>query len=154
MESIVKRNVRLLAEKYEHSVSYPPQGLKISSTLNELCISPQSKDILLVEYNSSSERETVYVSTQGIYDIVLQILQRRNAHSVKMKSNHILNIEKWVSDEGKNALKDFNNLKQELKNSNPSNRIMFGNRIEAEYYSGVIILQDVMNEYVSTIINL
>jgi len=154
VERLIKKNIRLLAEKHEHSISYLPNSIEINNEINEISIVQHTKELFRIEFNLTKEKQAIYISNLEIYDVVLQVVKRKNIHPIKIKTFPLLSIKQWLSDEGKSAQNDFNKLKTDLRKSNPANRIMFGNRIEAEYYSGIIILEDIMNEFVSNVVNL
>lgn len=58
------------------------------------------------------------------------------------RKGELITLEEYLLSEGENGRKSLEALKKELKVRKISSYRLFGNRIEAEYYDGCLILND------------
>ncbi|MGB0430104.1 MAG: hypothetical protein ACPGLV_06485, partial [Bacteroidia bacterium] len=73
---------------------------------------------------------------------------------VKKKNGLAMQIETWFEEEGLQALKSLELLKNDLKTKSLESRILFGNRIECIYCEGYLFLTDDLNLEVANVISL
>jgi hypothetical protein len=142
MDQLIKKNIRLLTERFNHSIEYSAEDLWIKSDLNSIKISPKHKYGFVVAYNSESNIIQIEIKLADIYDILIQLLRRTQPYGLKEKTGKLLSIADWITEEGDWVVKELKVLKNNLDQENLEFKEIGGNRFKGEYFKGLLILTD------------
>ena len=142
MDRTIKKNLRLISEKYNHGIAYHDNYLLISGLINKIKISQHKKYNFNVEYNIALQTISVHVEKQDIYDIVLELLRRYELYILKPRPGKLLQIKDWINNECTTNKKEIKQSILSVRNSENEYKYFGGNRLELEYYKGIFILQD------------
>lgn len=142
MDQKIKKHIRLLAERSGHNIDYQAESILIRSFLNEVTILQSDKYSFDFQYNTMQGSIKVRAAREDVYDLLLGLLGRIEAVEVKRKTGPLLTMEEWIKEEGKLAKTELEQLRADLQSQEIHQRRFGGNRIEAEYYDGLIILSD------------
>ncbi|GAB1856895.1 hypothetical protein MHTCC0001_17310 [Flavobacteriaceae bacterium MHTCC 0001] len=153
MDKLIKKNIRLLVEKYNHSIEYNEDHISIYDSLNKIKVFQNQKYDFKVEYNIILNEVLVDVVKDDIYDILIELLERVELYELKEKTGFLLDINRWIKEEG-GSKEIIRKLIEDTKNNSLEYEHLGGNRIEAEYYKGLIILKDDLYWDKSNVINL
>lgn len=139
----LKKHFKILAEFYSHSVDFDKDVMVISSSLNTIRISQLNKNETKVSYRLSSETKETIVRNADSYDVIIKLLTRSEEYlcSFGTDSMHTMTIENFIEEEMKSGstIKDLKNL---ILKGSSEYVDLGGNRFEAVYYKGIIILTD------------
>lgn len=142
MDQLIKRNIRLLSERFNHSIEYSSEYLLINSDLNSIKVSPNSKYGFIINYNSESGNVQIEIELEDIYDVLIELLRRKELYQLKAKTEKLICIEDWTSEEGDWIIQELKELHLRLENESFDFIEIGGNRFEGEYYKGLLILTD------------
>ncbi|WP_053989917.1 hypothetical protein [Mangrovimonas sp. TPBH4] len=148
----LKEHIKLLAEKYNHKLTYDKFKIIVFSDKNYVEINELNQKSVEITYNYSTGKEKTILKNSDIYDLLIEILTRFELNIIRSKNCELLNISHFIEEEGKVANKRLAELKSEIKNGQVIYRNLGGNRIEAEYYKGILILKDDLMNYKSNVI--
>lgn len=138
----IKKNIRLLCERYDHSIEYSAEDLLIKSDLNWIKISPKSKYGFVIKYNTKSTNIQIEIRSEDIYDVLIEILTRPQLYELKAKTGKLLELNDWITEEGSGIAKELKTLKATASLEKVDFKNIGGNRLEGEYFKGIIILTD------------
>ena len=142
MDQLIKKNIRLLTERYNHTIEYSTKDLLINSDLNSIKISPKSKYGFIIDYNSESDVVRIEIELTDIYDVLIELLRRTKLYQLEAKTGDLIDVEIWASEEGDWVIKELRELQLRLENESLDFKEIGGNRFEGEYYKGLLILTD------------
>ena len=143
MNKEIKKHIRILAEKFNHLIEYDKDILVLKNEINNIRIFQEDKYGINVSFNLLDKYKHLKVTTDRIYDVIIELLSRgKNTQDIELNSEMILTIEDWINEEGDFARKQLEKLKKDLKTENIKYRDLGGNRYEAEFYNGILILTD------------
>lgn len=144
MEKELKKNIKILAEKFNHKIEYQKNTLILKSDINEIRLWETDKYGINISYNLSEDlKENLESETQFVYDILLELLTRnKREDKLSLKPGILLTIEEWIEEEGEFATEQLEKLKRDLANEQIEYRELGGNRFEAKYVNGILILRD------------
>ena len=143
MNQELKRNIRLLTAKFNHEITYNhDSSISVRNEVNDILIKQLNKNELLVSYNLETEEIEVLKQTNEFYDLFLELLERTSLKKVKPKNGAPISLEDWFESEGDFAKQQLRNLKDEISCDKIIYKNLGGNRIEVEYYCGILILTD------------
>lgn len=142
MNSTIKKHIKLLAERFEHQLRYDRNALIIYNSSNTIRIEEYKKSDLDISYNvDTSSTKTERVPQDRAYDIIIKILTRYEVEEVKFSLGTPIQLEDWIEEESYKRTRIVDLQRQILK-EDADHVILGGNRLEAEYFKGVIILMD------------
>jgi hypothetical protein len=143
MDHQTKKNIRILAEKYDHAIRYDQEVIILESAFNRIEIRQKTREELTVSFNCAHGWEKLDIPHEEIYDIIIEVF-RRNETQVVERKNYlpVLTLDSYIQEEGDFASDALKKLRSEIKNKGLTHKKLGGNRIEAEYYNGIIILTD------------
>lgn len=142
MNPTTKRHIKLLAERFEHQIHFDRQTICLSNFKNSIRIEENHKRKLEVSYNvDDSNTITNAVTPIELYDLLIKILSRFETEKVVFKSEEPIQLEEWIATECQRNTRILD-LKRRIQRENSDHVILGGNRLEAEYFKGVIILMD------------
>lgn len=149
-----KRHIKLLAERYEHNISYDRSTIYLLNEINSITLAPTFAKTVKVTYNSEHNlEETFEVSKADLYHPLLQLLERKDLRIVDIRAGSLVQFEHLLEEESKDRASTIDHIK-ELYNLNAELQYIGGNRIEAEYFKGIIIMKDNLpNFYSSNVID-
>tara|TARA_B100000795_G_scaffold116448_1_gene86471 strand:- start:291 stop:761 length:471 start_codon:yes stop_codon:yes gene_type:complete len=144
MNNFLKKNIRILAEKFNHKIEYQNDVVVLKNNINEIKLWETDKYGIYISYNIEDSSSKILKSNNEIvYDILLDLLNRKEQKErLTMKTGILLSIEDWIKEEGEFAKDKLEELKKDLKYTKIKSRILGGNRYGAEYYNGLLILTD------------
>ena len=142
MNNTIKKHIRLLAEKFNHSIEYVGNGLTIQNSINFIEISPVSESKSIFTYNVDGEKVKKSIDNSIIYDLLIDCITRTSSDALSLKNSTPITIDDWVNEEGVWAIDALNKLKKEIREGTISDKVLGGNRFEVEYYQGLLILTD------------
>lgn len=153
MNHQVKKNIRIVAEKFCHTIEYFPDCMLISNSCNTVKLSQKNKYKFDLTYNSEKSEIAIKVAIEDIYDVLIDLLRRTHLYIPPRKPGHLLALKDWHNEES-HCQRYFDALISNLKIGPVDYRDLGGNRIEAEYYKGLILLTDDLNWSKSNVIEL
>lgn len=144
MDHTLKKNIRLLVLKLKGSIEFLKNSMIIRNEKVEIELSDDKKGQYNVKYNlnNSNVDETLFVKSQDLYHVLIGLLQHQDLHLPELTSGPLLTLDHFLEFEGKRGLTEVEKLKKDLKQEHVVYRHLGGNVIEAEYYMGVLILQE------------
>lgn len=152
MDNSTKKHIKILAERFSQLIEYDRDILILR---NDIRVWQKDKYGYNISFNLLGKHRLLKVSIDGIYNVVIQLLRRENnTQDVELKSEVVLTVEHWVSEEGDFAREQLEKLKKDLKTESIKYRDLGGNRYEAEFYNGILILTDDLCFLSSNIIEL
>lgn len=142
LNSKVKRHITLLAERFEHQIRYDKNALILFNSMNTIRIEEYKRDQLEISYNiGNSETKTERISIREVYDLIIKTLTRYEVHEVDFLLGTPIQLKEWMEEEWSKSSRILD-LQRKIKDENSEQIYLGGNRYEAEYYKGVIILMD------------
>lgn len=154
MNHQTKRTIRVLAGKYHHTIGYEKEVLRLEGVVNSIAIEPTHKDLFTVQYNAPLGTESLAVPNDEIYDVLLALLRRKEASVIGRKAGNLITLDLYRLEEGAIVDQWLTQLKIETNTRGITHKKLGGNRIEAEYYQGLLILTDDLVFYASNVIEL
>lgn len=151
VSQIIKKNIRLLSEKFNHEISYYEKGILIKSDKNFIEIIPQHQKKLLVKYNIEDGINEVEILDFEIYDLLINIFRRKELETIALNLSFPLNLEDL---EEFGDLNKFEEYLMSLVESNTDYINIGGNRVLTEFYKNILILRDDIGHAKSNVINL
>lgn len=152
VSQIIKKNIRLLSEKFNHEIFYSESLLLIKSKLNFIEILPLSKEKILIKYNIEKGTDEVEILTEYIYDLLINIFHRNELTKVNLNEGDLLSIvdlEEEFTDIKKIEEKVFDLISENTHYYN-----FGGNRVLIQYYKNSLILIDDICYAKSNVINI
>src|SRR6218665_1702142 len=137
---IIKKNIRILSEKFNHQISYFESLILIKNNFNFIEIFQFSKEKILVKYNIANGVDEVEIFTEDIYDLLINIFYRRELNKVSLHKGDLLNV--------KDLEEEFIDIKKiedklfELMSKNIQYYDFGGNRVLTQYYKNILIVID------------
>lgn len=153
MNNVIKRHIKLITEKYDHALTYDRSRLIINSEKNHIEIEEAGKDQFCLKYNTNEGVETITIAQEDVFDVLIALYTRWETTRVDEKRGELLKMAHFLEEEGKGAEKRLKQLRLDLKNNELNYRHLGDNRIEAEYFKGVIILKDDIMAYKSNVVD-
>ena len=144
MNKDLKKNIKLLADKFNLVLEYDKDTLLLKNEINKIRIWEKDKHGINISFNLNGNIEEILkLSTEDIYDILLELFKRKSSEEIiEVKTGILLTVEEWINEEGKFAKKQLEELKRDLQYELIDYRNLGGNRFEAEFFKGVLILMD------------
>ncbi|OCA69808.1 hypothetical protein BBI01_16950 [Chryseobacterium artocarpi] len=152
VSQIIKKNIRLLSEKFNHEISYYENGVLIKSEKNFIEIIPQHQKKLLVKYNIEDGIDEVEILDFEIYDLLINIFRRKELETIALNLSFPLNLKDLEEEFG--DLNKFEEYLMSLVESNTDYINIGGNRVLTEFYKNTLILRDDIGHAKSNVINL
>jgi len=150
----IKRHIKLLAEKFDHMVSYDRNDIFVLSDFNSICIGSTRKGLITLVYNAEDNLQVkIEVGEIQFYDPYINILKRTAPEKVEIRNNDIIQLQDFMEFE-RIARRTIPELKHELYTNQVDHKYLGGNRFEAEYYKGIItLIDDLPNGMLSNVID-
>ena len=144
MKKELKKHIKLLAEKFNHKVEYEKEVMVLQNVVDEIRIWEEDKYGTNVSYNEGKDLKIeLKLNSENFYNVFIEILGRKSQEEKLMIGDGILlTIEEWIKEEGDFAKDQIEGLKIDLENEQIEFRKLGGNRFEAEYFKGILILTD------------
>ena len=143
MNKELKSHIRKLAKKFNHEIEYQNDIVVLKSEMNKIELWEPDKNGVNISYNLSDNNfDKLKVEHDGVYDILIDLFRREKGSKLTLKNGVLLTIEEWIKEEGEFAKEKFEELKKDLHSEQIEFRELGGNRYEAEYYDGLLILKD------------
>lgn len=141
MDHNIKKHIRLLAEKYEHVVNYQANSILLTNSYNEIELYQKDKSQFRIHYNPNLDGKALDVDLPNVYDVLIDLLRRTQAHPYKQKTGNLLTLADWFEGE-QGFTKQLSDLIKK-ESLTPNDCVYFGgNRFELAYYKGIFILTD------------
>ena len=141
MDHTIKKHIRLLAEKYQHTINYKANGILLTNSFNEIELYQKDKGQFSIHFNPSVDGKALDVDFPNVYDVLIDLLRRTQAHPYQPKNGNLLTLADWFEGE-QSFMKQLHNLIKK-ESLTPIDCVNFGgNRFELEYYKGIFILTD------------
>jgi len=143
MSSTWRRNIKLLAEWWPHTIEYERSVILLTSKINQIRVWQEDKYGIRFTYNSNSKgEEHLKVCWEDVYDVAIQLLWRSELHPVGPNGGVLLTLDEWVNQEGRFAEKRLRTFRSDLEAGHIEDRCLGGNRYRLEYFKGIFILTD------------
>ena len=144
MKKELKKHIKLLAEKFNHKVEYEKEVMVLQNVVDEIRIWEEDKYGTNVSYNEGKDLKIeLKLNSENFYNVFIEILGRKSQEEKLMIGDGILlTFEVWIKEEGDFAKDQIEGLKIDLENEQIEFRKLGGNRFEAEYFKGILILTD------------
>lgn len=154
-EQRIKKTIRLLADKFDHLMVYEKDIMLLKNQVNNIQIRQEDKYGMTISYKLGGKVNKQKLPLERIYDVMLQLLQRQDDHTqIAAKPGVLLTVEEWIKEEGAWARERLENLIRDLNSQAFAYRWLGGNRYQAEYYKGLLIITDDLGWAVSNVIEL
>jgi hypothetical protein len=154
MNHQTKKNIRVLAEKYHHSIQYDKEVVRLEAGSNTIEVEPTNKGVLTIRYNALKETEKLEIPSDEVYDVLIELLRRKETAVIHRKEGDLITLDLYRQEEGTIVDQWLKQLKAEINTKGIAHKQLGGNRIEAEYYKGLLILTDDLVYYLSNVIEL
>ena len=143
IEPKIKQHIKLLAERFGHSLSYEGSRILLFNEINAISITSTKKERIEISYNvdQTSPQEAIEVGNETVYDPLIQLLKRAFLHPITLRNSSIIQLSDFLSEE-RIARKTIPELKHEWLTQQIEYKNLGGNRFEAEFFKGVVILTD------------
>jgi len=140
----IKRSVRLLSERYNHTINYEKNTIILRKDFSSIKIWQEDKNSIYVSFTIQDHQENqIKINNEDIYDVLLELfINPKGEESILEKNGILLTIDEWINEEGMYAKEKLTKLKKDLKNGDIKYRALGGNRYEAEYFKSILILTD------------
>lgn len=148
----LKKNIKILSEKFNCEVSYFEDYIQIKNDENFIELKEQKKDEVLLKYNVEKGFDEFSILKIYIYDALINIFYRQSLECVNLNQGDLLNIEDLKFEFG-----NLNGIQEKIKELKLKNIDFYdfgGNRVLTQYYKGVVILIDDLCINKSNVINL
>ncbi|KUJ53840.1 hypothetical protein [Chryseobacterium aquaticum] len=152
INQIIKKNIRLLSERYKHEISYFKNVIVIKNEKNFIEIFPQFNDNILFKYNFEKGIDELKIQDFEIYDLLIKIFRRGELEKVNLNPMHPLNL--YDLEEEFGGLNRFEEKLISLMNLKTSYFDIGGNRVLTELYKDILILRDDIGAAKSNVINI
>lgn len=153
MDAAMKKNLRLLCEKYNHKLEYHNHGIKICIKNTSLNIYENHQNFN-IEFISPNHIQKINILENSVYDAIIEYFYWHESPELKLDRNVLISLDVWENEEDQYILKEFNTFKKEVSIDKTVYKSFGGNRILTEYYKGVLILRDDLAYYKSNVIYL
>ncbi|GEM_PF-2162873 len=148
----IKKNIKLLSEKYNHQLFFHENIIFIKNEKNLIEIYSKTNEIISIKYNLEEGLDHLEMLTVEIYDILINIFHRRFLEKVNLSEDELINIDNLREEFG--DLSEVNKKLSQLISDNKSFYDFGGNRILMEFYKNILILKDNICLAKSNVINL
>lgn len=152
INQIIKKNIRLLSERYHHDILYYENGMMIKSEKNVIEIFSQIKDHIFITYNFEEGTEKIEIQDFEIYDLLIKIFRRKNLEKVNLNQGYPLNLTDLEEEFGN--LHRFEEELIALINTKTDYSFIGGNRVLTEFYKNILILRDDIGSSKSNVLNI
>ncbi|PPK94927.1 hypothetical protein LY01_01680 [Nonlabens xylanidelens] len=143
MEQLIKKNIRLLSERYNHSIEYGINELFITNKINTIKIHPKNKYGFDIVYNTDEGIDKICSNLEDIYDFLIELLRRTELYKLIPKNGKLLDLSDWIKEEdGDWIIKSLKVLVTKFDDIQIEYKEFGGNRYELEFYKGLLILND------------
>lgn len=152
IDHITKKNIRLLSERYEHTLFYYENTVIIKNEKNFIEIFPQYQEIVLVKYNYEEGSIEVKIHNSEVYDVLIKVFLRKGLEKINLNPLDPLNFNDLEEEFG-----DVDKFKRKiifLINSKAGYSYIGGNRVLTEFYKGILILRDDIGVAKGNVINI
>ncbi|MEO1048994.1 MAG: hypothetical protein AAFX87_00095 [Bacteroidota bacterium] len=155
MDKSVKKNIRLFAEKYKHTIEYDKDVMLLKSKINQIKVWVEDKYGVNIALNKGQLITDIKVDTHLIYDALHQIFIRNSdLDAYKRPAGILITLDEWINEEGEFAEEQIQQLKKQLADATIDYKHLGGNRFIAEFYKGVVILTDDLSWAATNIVHL
>jgi hypothetical protein len=93
-----------------------------------------------IHANPDLDGKRFEIELEDIYDVLITLFSRYKVDPILPNKGKLLTIKDWTTEEGEQAKKRLKKLAKDLDRSGVVYENLGGNRIEAEYYKGLLIL--------------
>lgn len=140
----LKKNIRLIVEKYNHSIKYHFDFLIIKSEINFIEIHKESKENLLIKYNVLNGVISKTIKEEYVYDLLITLFYRIKPNVIYLHQGRLLTLDIFIKEECNSSNIHSHLIEYKLNwcNGGSSFVNIGGNRLEAEFYKGLLILTD------------
>ncbi|KQS93613.1 MULTISPECIES: hypothetical protein [Chryseobacterium] len=152
INQIIKRNIRLLSERYGYEISYFKNVVLIKNEKNFIEIFSKVKDYIEVKYNFEKGTLEIEIQDFEVYDLLIKIFRRKELEKVNLNPMDPLNLADLEEEFG--CLSKFEEKLTSLINSEVNYSDLGGNRVLTELYQDILILRDDIGASKSNVINI
>ncbi|KPH11295.1 hypothetical protein [Chryseobacterium sp. ERMR1:04] len=149
---IIKKNIRLLSERYDHEVSYCENVILLKNSKNIIEINSIVNNDISVKYNVEEGIDEKEILEREIYDLLIKIFRRTKLEKVNLSPSYPLDLddlEEEFGDLGRFEEKLKSLIKSKIDYSN-----IGGNRVLTEFYKNILILRDDIGTAKSNVLNI
>lgn len=148
-----KKIIKILAQRYKHSICYEGDKMILKSNINYIEITI-AKNMVKISYNINQGYGNNELDFINVYDFLIKVLTRYDITEVNENKGFLIQLNDYIKEEGKMVKKSLSKLISDLKNNKIKYRDLGGNRYEGEYIDGVLLLKDDLGLDKSNIIEL
>jgi len=142
INNILKKNIRLLAEKNGYHVSYFMESITFSKGKDTFNIYTTTlPNMLVIEYDIETGMMKECIPDRVIYHILISLFKRKEKRVIEWKFKEVLNLEDYTREEDYDG-RWLKALKEDIINKNIDYKELGGNRFMIEYYMGIVIITD------------
>ena len=142
-----KKHIKILADKFNHTISFDRNSIIITNNINFINVTDIDKNNVVIRYNIDSGETELSVIDIDLMDVLFEILRRNKLYIIDIKQGSLLTLDDYIDVEGKYAKDQIKQIKTSKKDETITNRLLGGNRIEAEVYCDLFILTDDLMVY-------
>lgn len=138
----VKKNIRLLAEKYDYAITYEQEVVVLERDDISIRLTTIDKYSSNVKYTNKDTAGEINITPQFVFHAILMLFDYENNYSLlNWKFNELLTLEHYYREENFSE-KEISAWIYRLKETNTDYEMFPGNHIGIEYYKGILILTD------------
>lgn len=138
-----KKHIKILADKFNHSIEFSSSSLIIKSNINFIELTETQKNKVNIRYNVTGGEVKLSVTEIDLIDVVFEILRREKLEPVEMKEGELMSLKNYIDEVGKHYVQEkIKKIKFSRTDGTYKNEILNGNRMEAEVYDNLLILTD------------
>lgn len=138
-----KTELAVLGQKFGYRLTYIAQKRHFTNGVNQIWIEPlKNKHLLKCSSKTDSNLNECLLNADELIDAFYNVLQHPTFSKIQINSGPLITLHDYIETEKKEAQKSLVNLKKVLQTEAPNEYRLKGNRIEALYYRGFLILKD------------
>lgn len=151
-----KKHIRILADKFNHSIDFEGNSLILKNDTNLIKLTDTTKNKINIHYNVKSGEENLLVSEFDFIDVLFELLSRRDSQEpIELKEGELMNLQNYIDEVGAHYfLEKIQKIKHAITDGTYRNEILQGNRMEAEVYNKLLILTDDLRYYKTNTIDI
>lgn len=142
INATVKKHIKLLSELYSHSIDYNENTIILKNQLNDIRVTQINKTEIELTFIINSEEQQLTIRNNDCYDVLIKLMMRSESYLCPFGDKFMKLIEPidFLEEEMSGATEL--DLKKIIFSKSSEYVDLGGNRFEAIYYKGVLILTD------------
>lgn len=149
---VIKKHVRLLAEKFLYSTDYVAEVIVLHKEPVTIKINISGSNQLEIWHTINSNiSKHVIIESEACYDYIVKAFLSPDKAGIVSNAGDIISMEIWTDTE-QISLKEISQTIAEIRAQGLERYLFRGNRILAEYYKGIILVRDDLGYYKTNVL--